>query len=68
MDLFDWPITKTSDQTLGTPKMDIIFFSIGPLIHRLHKSRTWGKEYEIKCHAIWDTLGTPKSKKSNRAP
>jgi hypothetical protein len=28
MDLFDWPITKTSDQTLGTPKMDILYSSL----------------------------------------
>jgi hypothetical protein len=69
MDLFDWPITKTSDQTLGTPKMDIFYSSLlDHLCIGYTRVELGGKEYEIKFHAIWDTLGTPKSKKSNRAP
>jgi hypothetical protein len=47
MGLFDWPITKKCDQTLGTPKMDILYFSLLDHLYIGYKSRPWGKEYEI---------------------
>jgi hypothetical protein len=33
-----------------------------------YESKTWGKEYGIKCGAIWNTLETPKSNISNSSP
>jgi hypothetical protein len=38
--------------------MDILYSSLLDHLYIGYKSRPWGKEYEIKCHTIWSTLGT----------